>query len=208
MYFHQQAHPEFPSAENTFTGLQIANAGAGNGSGLDKFMARDLGMGGPSAHPKDPSVPASFISAQQYRHPPQAPPTSQPPQPSSSFMQSAGAAVTHGASAPSVSGFNDGGVGVGFGTFGSEGIATYGGDPSGSYGPVPMAMPVSVTIPVPQGQGLHSRVCLLHTHLLIDALLLTSCSFACLCFTSPAFSLKSSGMQLLGTQGRWTCTPN
>ncbi|KAL5536728.1 hypothetical protein ACEPAF_551 [Sanghuangporus sanghuang] len=167
VYFTQHAHQEFPSGGNTFTDLGITNSDAGNEAGLDKFMSRNLGVGDlSSAHPRDPSVPSSFIPA-QYQQPP-APPQaqSQASYTSSSFMQSvsvaaahAAASAAHGGSA-SVSGFDGGGVGVGvgFGTYGPEAPTTFG-DPSRSYGPVLMAMPVSVSIPVPtypQSQILHS----------------------------------------------------
>ncbi|KAL5513357.1 hypothetical protein ACEPAH_3756 [Sanghuangporus vaninii] len=168
MYFPQHAHQEFPSGGNTFTDLGITNPDAGNEAGLDKFMSRNLGMGGlSSAHPRDPSVPSSFIPAQyqQSQAPPQA--QSQASYTSSSFMQSvsvaaahAAASAAHGGSA-SVSDFDDGGgvgVGVGFGTYGPEAPTTFG-DTSRSYGPVLMAMPISVSIPVPtypQSQVLHS----------------------------------------------------
>ncbi|KAL5531288.1 hypothetical protein ACEPAG_4165 [Sanghuangporus baumii] len=223
IYFPQHAHQDFTSGGSSLTDLGIANPDAGNEAGLDKFISRNLGMGGLSPpHPRDSSVPSSFIPAryQQPQVPSQA--QSQSSYTTSSFMQSASIAAAHAAAgaahggSASMSDFNDdgGGVGVGLGTYGYEGSTTFD-NSSSSYGPVLMAMPVSVSIPVPtypQSQSLlSSRVRPLPSSL--------SSSLPFLIFLAVHGSLTSdlfifpcvgpsSRMQLLATQGRWKCTLN
>ncbi|KAL5492589.1 hypothetical protein ACEPAI_4036 [Sanghuangporus weigelae] len=223
MYFPQHAHQEFPSGETTLTDLGIANRDAGNEAGLDKFMSRNLGMGDlSSAHPRDPSVPSSFIPA-RYQQPQASPQAqSQSSYTSSSFMQSASIAAAHAAAgaahggSASMSDFNDdgGGVGVGLGTYGYEGSTTFD-NPSPSYGPVLMAMPVSVSIPVPtypQSQSLHSSRVRPFTSPSRSPLFFTSIRYVHGLLTNNLFISPcvgpSSRMQLLATQGRWKCTLN
>ncbi|EJD08579.1 uncharacterized protein FOMMEDRAFT_131297 [Fomitiporia mediterranea MF3/22] len=122
--FPQHSQPDFTQDGQVWRDFDLQGSAVDGGAGLDKYFARGLAMG-PPAHSSCSSGQAGLLS--QYHQEP-------------SFLHL-------GNNANGRVNF-DNGLGTGIGTSEADSLANIG-DMSRSYGPVPMAMPVSMTIPVP-----------------------------------------------------------